>query len=56
MFQKVKKLVAVSVIATSITKDKTKELEWISCIQYFVTLKNQTEALLDSKSEINGIN
>lgn len=32
---------------------REEELKWISCIQYHITFKNQTEALLDSKSVIN---
>lgn len=40
-----------------ITKKKIeKELKWIPYIQYPVTFKNQTEALLDSGSKINAIN
>ncbi len=51
--RKAKKLVAVSATSTSITDKKTEELEWIPCIRYPVTFKNQTKALLDSGSEIN---
>ncbi len=36
--------------------EKTKELEWISYIWYFVISKDQTEALLDSRSEVNAMN
>ncbi len=50
--QKVKKIVAVSAASTSMT-EKTEELERVPCIQYPVTFENQTEALLDSKSEVN---
>ncbi len=37
--------------------DKTTEekLERVPCIQYPVTFKDQTEALLDSGSEVNAI-
>ena len=41
------------------TKKKTEEkekLEQIPCIQYFITFKEQTEVLLDSRSKINIIN
>ena len=38
----------------SITDKKIeKKLEWVSCIWYFVTFKNQTETLLDSRREVN---
>ncbi len=51
-----KKLVAVLATSMSITNKKTEEeLEWVPCIQYPVTFKNQTEALLDSESEVNTI-
>ncbi len=57
MPRKVKKLVAVSATSTSMTDKKTEgeleELERILCIQYPVTFKNQTEALLDSGSKVN---
>ncbi len=36
-------------------KTEEKELEQISYIWYFVIFKNQTEALLDLKSEINAM-
>ncbi len=36
--------------------EKTEELEWVPCIWYPVTFKDQTEALLDSESEVNTIN
>ncbi len=45
---------AVLAASTSMT-EKTEELEWIPCIRYFVTFKDQTEALLDSRSEVNAI-
>ncbi len=36
------------------TEKKTEEeLEQISCIWYVEIFKNQTEALLDSRSEVN---
>ncbi len=57
MSRKVKKLVTVSAISTSMTDKKTEgkleELEWLPCIWYFVTFKDQTEALLNSESEVN---
>ncbi len=34
-------------------KKMVEELEWIPCIWYPVTFKDQTEALLDSESEVN---
>ncbi len=37
------------------TDKKTEELKQVSCIWYLVTFKDQTEALLDSRSEINAI-
>ncbi len=46
------------VLATSmsITDKKTEEeLERVPCIRYLVTFKDQTEALLDSKSEVNAM-
>ena len=46
----------MAVLATSISMTKRKKeekLEWISCIQYLVIFKNQTEALIDLKSKIN---
>ncbi len=51
-----KKLVAVSTTSTSTTDKKMEEeLEWVTCIQYPVTFKDQhqTEALLDSGNEVN---
>ncbi len=51
-----KKLVAVSATSTSMTNKKTEEeLERVPCIWYFVTFKDQTEALLDLESEVNAI-
>ena len=56
MLQKVKKLVAVLATSTSMTDKKTEEkLEQIPYIWYLVTFKDQTEALLDYRSEINVI-
>ncbi len=37
-------------------KTEEKELEWVPCIWYLVIFKDQTEALLDSESEINVMN
>ncbi len=37
------------------TDKKTEELEQVPCIRYPVTFKDQTEALLDSRSEVNAI-
>ncbi len=51
-----KQLVAALATSTSMTDKKTKEdFERVSCILYFVTFKDQTEALLDSGSEVNAI-
>ncbi len=52
--RKVKKLVAVSAASTLMT-EKTEELERVPCIWYPVTFKDQTEALLDSGSEVNAM-
>ncbi len=52
--RKVKKLVAVLVASTSMT-EKTEELERVPCIWYPITLKDQTEALLDSRSKVNAM-
>ena len=38
-----------------ITGKKKEELEWVSCIWYTITFKDQTKTLLDSGSEINAI-
>ncbi len=53
---------AVLVTSTSIIDKKTKgeleelkELERVPCIRYPVTFKDQIEALLDSRSEVNVI-
>ncbi len=38
------------------TNKKTEgELEWVPCIRYPVTFKDQTKALLDSRSEVNAM-
>ncbi len=51
-----KKLVSVSPTSTLMTDKKTeKELERVPCIRYLVTFEDQTEALLDSESEVNAI-
>ncbi len=56
MSQKVKKLVAVSATSMSETeKMEERELEWVPCIWYPVTFKDQTEALPDSGSKVNTI-
>ncbi len=52
MPRKLKKLVRVLAVSTSMT-EKTEELERVSCIWYPVTFKDQTEAPLDSGSEVN---
>ncbi len=42
--------------STSMTDKKTEEeLERVPCIWYLVTFKDQTEALLDSGSEVNAM-
>ncbi len=56
MPKQVKKLVAVSATSTSMTDKKTEEeLERVPCIRYAITFKNQTEALLDSGSEVKAM-
>ncbi len=52
MSQEGKKLVAVLATSTLMT-EKTEELERVFCIWYPITFKDQTEALLDSESEVN---
>ncbi len=37
------------------TEKKTEELERVPCIRYPVTFQDQTEALLDSGSEVNAM-
>ncbi len=54
MPQKDKKLVAVSTSSTSMT-EKTEESERVPYIQYLITFKDQTEALLDLRSKVNAI-
>ncbi len=44
---------AVSATSTLLTDKKTEELERVPYIRYPVIFKNQTEALLNSGSEIN---
>ncbi len=49
----------MAILATYILitkKKKEEELEWVLCIWYLVTFKNQTEVLLDWKSKVNAIN
>ncbi len=46
----------VSATSTSITEKIEEKLEWVSYIWYSVTFKDQTEALLDSRSEVNAMN
>ncbi len=52
--KKVIKLIAVLAASTSMT-EKTEELERVPCIRYPATFKDQTEALLDSRSEVNAM-
>ena len=40
-------------MSMSMTETKEEKLEQESYIWYFVTFKDQTEALLDSKSKVN---
>ena len=54
MSRQVKKLVAVLATSTSVTEKKEK-LEWVSYIWYPVTFKDQTKALLDSRSKVNAM-
>ena len=46
-------ILAISIFMTK--KTKKEELEWVFCIWYFVTFKDQTKALLNLKSEVNVI-
>ena len=55
VLRKAKKLLVVLTTSTLVTEKKKEELERVPCIWYPVTFKNQTEALLDSKSEVNAI-
>ncbi len=43
---------AVLAAYTSMTKEM-EELEWVPCIWYLVIFKDQTKALLDSRSKVN---
>ena len=52
---KAKKQAAVLAASMSVI-EKKEELEWVPCIYYLVTFKDQTKALWDLKSEINTIN
>ena len=54
MFYQIKKLMAVSATSTSVTVKK-EELEWVPCIQYPVTFKDQTKALLNLESKANAM-
>ncbi len=38
------------------TEKMEEELERVPCIQYLITFKNQTKALLNSESEVNTMN
>ena len=51
----VKKLVAVLATSTLVT-EKKEELEQVPCIWLSVTFKDQTKALLDSRSKVNTMN
>ncbi len=58
MSRQAKKLVVVSATSTSTTDKKTEEeLEQVPYIPYPITFKDQdqTEALLDSRSEVNAM-
>lgn len=56
MSQKVKKLVVVLAISTSMIHKKMEEkLEWVPCVWYSMTFKDSTKALLDSESEVNAM-
>ncbi len=47
---------AVLATSTSMTDKKMEEeLERVPCIRYLVSFKDQTEALLDSRSEVNAM-
>lgn len=54
--QETKKLVMVLPIFMSMTEQKTEELGQEPCIRYLIIFKDQTEALLDTKSEVNAMN
>ncbi len=53
--RKVKKLVMVLATSTSMTEKTEEELERVSYIWYLVTFKDQTEAFLDLRSEVNAM-
>ncbi len=56
VFRQAKKLVAVLATSTSMTDKKMEELERVPCIRYPVIFKkDQIEALLDSRSEVNAM-
>lgn len=44
---------AALTIFTSITKKKTKILEYVSCIWYAMMFKDKTDALFDLESKVN---
>ena len=46
---------AVSATSMSVI-EKKEELEQVPYIWYFITFKDQTEAMLDLKSKVNAIN
>ena len=46
---------AVLAISMLMTGKKEEKLEQISCIWYFITFKDQIEALLDSGSKVNAM-
>ena len=53
---KVKKLVSVSAISTSMTEKIEEKIDRVFCIQYLVIFNDLIEILLYSKSKINVIN
>ena len=56
MSWKAKKLVAFLVISTLVTGKKEEKFDRVPYIWYLITFKDQTEALLDSESEVNVMN
>ena len=46
---------AVLAISTLINGKREEKLEWVSCIWYLVTFKNQTEVLLNLESKVNAM-
>ena len=56
MLRKVKKLVAVLATSILMTEKMEEELKQIPYIWHFIIFKDQTEALLDSKSKVNTMN